>query len=70
VRAAVDASPVIVGDRVYIGTMNGRLLGLELKTGKQAWEYEAGGGFPASPAAAAGRLVIGNDAGDLYCFGE
>lgn len=70
VRAAVDASPVIVGNRVYIGTMNGRLLGLELKTGKQIWEYEAGGGFPASPAVATGRLVIGNDAGDLYCFGE
>lgn len=70
VRAAVEASPVIVGNRVYIGTMNGRLLGLELKTGKQVWEYEAGGGFPASPAVAAGRLVIGNDAGDLYCFGK
>jgi outer membrane protein assembly factor BamB len=33
------------------------------------WTYEAGGQFAASPAVAAGRLVIGNHDGTLYCFG-
>jgi outer membrane protein assembly factor BamB len=33
------------------------------------WRYAAGGKILASPAIAAGRLVIGSDAGDLYCFG-
>ena len=42
----------------------------ELKTGKQVWQYEAGGRFSASPAVAQGKMIIGNDAGDLYCFGD
>ena len=40
-----------------------------MKTGKKLWQFEAGGAVVASPAVADGRLVIGNDAGDLYCFG-
>ena len=68
-RAVIDASPVVVGGRVFIGGGDGRIYALDLKTGKKDWEYEAGGRFPASPAVAQHRLVIGNDAGDLYCFG-
>ena len=40
------------------------------KRGEKSWYYEAGGQFTASPAVAAGRLVIGNQDGTLYCFGE
>jgi outer membrane protein assembly factor BamB len=42
---------------------------LDLKTGREVWRYEAGGEVNASPAVAAGRMVIGTDAGNLYCFG-
>jgi outer membrane protein assembly factor BamB len=68
-RARVDGSPVIVGDRVFVGSSDGRLYGLNRATGKEVWQYEAGGGFSSSPAVAAGRLVIGNDNGELLCFG-
>jgi len=34
------------------------------------WQFEAGGSVSASPAVAGGRMVIGTDNGDLYCFGE
>jgi len=42
---------------------------LDLKTGRQLWTFEGGGSILASPAVAAGRLVIGTDDGNLYCFG-
>ena len=42
---------------------DGRIYGLDLHTGEKVWEYEAGGGFTASPAVADGRLVIANDDG-------
>ena len=42
----------------------------ETKTGKQVWEYEAGGGFTGSPAVSQQRLVIASNDGKVYCFGK
>ena len=61
--------PVVVGGRVFVGSADGRLYAVDLKTGRERWRFEAGGHIIASPAVAAGRLVIGTDAGELYCFG-
>jgi outer membrane protein assembly factor BamB len=69
-RSKIDSSPVIVGQRAFIGGNKGQLYGLDLASGEVVFEYEAGGHFPAAPAVADGRLVIGNDDGTLYCFGE
>jgi outer membrane protein assembly factor BamB len=68
-KTQIDASPVIVGDRVFVGTGDGRVVALRLTTGDKLWEYEAGGGFTGSPAVSGGRLIIANDDGTLYCFG-
>ncbi len=68
-RSKVDGSPVVAGEVAYVGTDRGLLVGLNLSGGEAVWEYEAGGGFKSSPAVAEGKLVIGNDDGDLFCFG-
>jgi outer membrane protein assembly factor BamB len=34
------SSPAVAGDVVYIGKMNGGLEALDLKTGKQLWEFQ------------------------------
>ncbi len=69
-RSRVEASPVIAGQRAIIATSRGRLLLLNLTDGKEAWHYEAGGSFLAPPAVVDGKLLIANDDGTLYCFGE
>jgi outer membrane protein assembly factor BamB len=69
-RRRVDSSPVIAGNRVYVGVTDGRLYALDRQTGEEIWEYEAGGAFSASPAIADGRLVIASEDGVVYCFGE
>ena len=61
---------MIVGSRAFVGAADGRLYALDVKTGKVLWQHEAGGGFNGSPAVSRGRLVIGNDNGAVYCFGE
>ena len=66
----VDSSPVIVGSRVLVGSDDGNVYGLDCKTGQVVWQFRAGGRVCALPAVAAGRLVIGNTAGELYCFGQ
>ena len=42
---------------------------LDAQGGAKRWEYEAGNALTASPAIAAGRLVIGAQDGRIYCFG-
>ena len=56
--------------RVFFGSQDGRIYGLDRHSGKEVWRYDAGGKIFASPAVAGGRLVIGSDSGHLYCFGE
>lgn len=59
----------MVGCRVFVGSGDGRLYAIDVKSGAKLWQFAAGGAVTASPAVADGRLVIGNDAGQLYCFG-
>ncbi|MCF6187706.1 MAG: PQQ-binding-like beta-propeller repeat protein, partial [Desulfobulbaceae bacterium] len=70
VRSRVESSPVIAGDLVFLPTKRGRLYAVDVVSGKEKWQYQAGGSFLASPAVAQGKLVIGNEDGTLYCFGE
>jgi outer membrane protein assembly factor BamB len=37
-------------------------------SGDPAWEFDAGGGFSAGAAVAAGRVVLASDDGILWCF--
>jgi outer membrane protein assembly factor BamB len=66
----VDSSPVTVGDRVFFGSDDGRLYGLDVKTGKQVFQHICGERVTATPAIADGRLVIGDGEGNVYCFGS
>jgi outer membrane protein assembly factor BamB len=69
-RSRFEASPVVVGDRVFVGTTDGKILALNLQTGEKNWEFVTGSGFVASPSVANGCLVIGTTDGTLYCFGK
>lgn len=70
-KGHIAGSPVVVGDRVFFGSADGRIYGIDLKSGQKAWDgYDAGGKFISSPAVADGKLVIASDRGVVYCFGE
>lgn len=69
-KAKIDASPVIVGERVLVASTDGRLLALSLKDGAIEWEKQFQGGITSSPAVAFGKLVIATDRGVVYCLGE
>lgn len=73
-RGRVDGSPVVAhlaggaGLIAVVGDAAGRLAALDAATGKPAWEFDAGGGFVASPAIAAGHVVMASDDGTIWCF--
>jgi outer membrane protein assembly factor BamB len=68
-RARVESSPAIAGERVFVGSNDGRFYVLSLSNGAKLWEFNAGAPLSASPAIANGRIVIGSQDGRLYCFG-
>jgi len=68
-RARIDSSPVVVGNRVVVGSGDGKLYVVDAATGKSTFEFEAGGAISASPAVVEGRVVIGTVDGKLFCLG-
>jgi len=68
-QGKVDSSPVVVGDKVVVGSDDGRLYVVSLKNGEKLWSYEIGKPVGSSPAVADGKIVIGSDDGSVYCFG-
>jgi len=68
-RTRVESGTVIAGNRVAAATATGKIYLLDPKANEVKWEYDAGGGFNASPAVVDGRIIIGNTDGTLYCFG-
>lgn len=67
-RRRADASPLIVGQDVFIAGSDGRLLRLSLDKGEELWEFETRGAFYASPSVVAGQLLIADDEGVIRCF--
>jgi len=65
----VDSSPVICGDKVVVGSEDGRLYTIRLSDGEQVWSYEIGQPITSSAAVAKGMVVVGCDDGRVYAFG-
>ncbi len=68
----VDASPVIIGDRVYVGCLSdeGHFYVLDLKTGKKLQVLELDSEVTGSAAVGPDCLIVGTDKGTLYCLGK
>jgi len=42
-KGAVFSSPAVAGDIVYVGVWNGRLLAVDVKSGKLMWDFQTAG---------------------------
>ena len=67
----VDASPVVVGSRVYVGCLSsgGEFYVLDLKTGKQLQQITLDSAVTGSVAVADDCVVVGTEKGTVYCLG-
>jgi outer membrane protein assembly factor BamB len=57
------------GGRLFVGSNDGRVYGLDLASGKKVWEYEAASPVTSSPAVAKGKVVVATADGQVICFG-
>jgi outer membrane protein assembly factor BamB len=58
-----NASPILVGQEIYLVNDNGIVSCLDAVTGQQHWQERLGGDFSASPLMADGRLYLTNEEG-------
>ena len=66
----IDASPVIIRDKVLTATMDGMLYMVNLSDGKEMWSYEIGSAITHNPAVINGYMVVGARDGNIYCLGK
>ena len=62
------ADPLVFGNRVFIGTHDGRILALNTDDGKQVWQFPTGDAILAAPALANGTLYFGSYDGFVYAL--
>jgi outer membrane protein assembly factor BamB len=67
----VDASPVVVGGRVYVGCLSseGQFYALDLATGRKLQEMNLDSPVTGSAAVGPDCLLVGTEKGTLYCLG-
>ena len=58
------ASPIIVGQEIYLASSQGVISCLDMHTGQAHWQHRVGGKFAASPVLADGRLYFTTTAGE------
>lgn len=68
----VDASPVVVAGRVYVGSLSedGNFYVLDLKSGKKLQELELDSPVTGSAAVGPDCILVGTEKGTLYCLGK
>jgi eukaryotic-like serine/threonine-protein kinase len=64
----IKSSPVISFDQVYIGSGDGNIYALHLKTGKLAWKDSIGNTIEAPPLVVDQKVVIGSLDGFVYAY--
>lgn len=67
-KGRVDSSPVVVGGRVVVGSMDGNLYVLDLARGTEHSRHPLGA-IPNSPAVAGQRIVVATILGEVICLG-
>lgn len=65
---AVQSSPQVDDNRLYIGTNDSTVQAHLLSDGTQDWSYSAGGNVVSTPAIQGGTLVVGSDDGTVYAL--
>jgi len=60
-----DGSPVIVGNRVLIGSNDGALYSFDLRSGTRQWKLHAGSWVVSTPGVSDGMAYVGDDDGFL-----
>ena len=63
-----ESSPLIVGDRLYVGDWNGDVWAFDANHGRVLWRKHVGGAIKGGLASAGNHLYVGSYDGHVYCL--
>ena len=63
-----ETSPLLVGDRLYVGDWNGVVWAFDANHGRVLWAHRLGGAVKGAIARSGGRLFVGAYDGHVYCL--
>ena len=71
----VNRGAAIYGDKIFFGTLDARIVALNMKTGDVVWRkkianYKAGYSYTAAPIIVNGLIITGNSGGEFGIVGE
>ncbi|MES2304605.1 MAG: PQQ-binding-like beta-propeller repeat protein [Gemmatimonadota bacterium] len=66
VGGRVISSPVVSGDRLFVGSTNGRLIAIDRKAGTRLWQFASEGPIASSPAVHGDLVYISSTDGKIY----
>jgi hypothetical protein len=58
--------PVIAGGKVFVGTLHGTMRAIDAETGRDVWQFKAGGAILHAAAASGDKLFFGGADGVIY----
>lgn len=64
-RIASETSPLVVGDRVYVGSWDHSVYAIDIRTGRIVWRTKTSDEVNASPAYAGGTVYVGDNSGTI-----
>lgn len=64
------SSPVVIGDKIFLGTESGKLYALKKNEGEPIWQFKKEGKILSSPAYSEGLLFLGLNDGFFYALLE
>jgi len=64
----IKCTPLVYGQRLYCGSMDGTLYCLTAEMGELVWKFPTGDGITSSPLMVDGKLIFGSLDGYLYCL--
>jgi hypothetical protein len=66
----VMSSPAVAGNKLYVGSDDGRFYCMDATTGDVIQKYGPTTWFQSSPCIVDGKIYIGNHDNNVYCFAE
>src|SRR5262245_6333934 len=66
-KDAIEGAAAIVGDTVFVGSLDEHLYAIDLLSGKERWKYKAAP-IKVAPAVRAGAVYVGDVDGVFHCL--
>jgi outer membrane protein assembly factor BamB len=64
----ITSAPSVESTQVFISTVGGELMALDIKSGQVNWSWQAGGAIHSTPAVKGSRVVIGSVDSTISCI--